>query len=210
MASSRGRRQAVTARPVTAEAPAGTRRARILAHLARHPDLTAHELARLIGTASTVTDLLQDMQLKGQVIARTEWRPQQGRPVHLWRLAPPGTVPPPRSPEAAEIVARRRERYRRATAARRARMRAPATQSAAIPLPDAACRAADPVLFFPEPGDTCAEAQALAVCAGCPVRAQCYARAVQNGERWGIWGGVNFAMTGVSCGADPAQEPEAG
>jgi DNA-binding transcriptional ArsR family regulator len=50
---------------VTAEAAAATRRARILAHLAGHPDLTAHELARLIGTASTVTDLLRDMQLKG-------------------------------------------------------------------------------------------------------------------------------------------------
>jgi Transcription factor WhiB len=138
------------------------------------------------------------MQLKGQVVARTEWRPQQGRPVHLWRLAPPGTVPPPRSSQATEVVARRRERDRRAAAARRARMRAPVPQPAAIVLPGAACRTADPALFFPEPGDTGAEAQALGVCAGCPVRAQCYARAVENGERWGIWGGVNFAMTGVS------------
>jgi hypothetical protein len=181
---------------VTAEAAAGTRRARILAHLAGHPDLTAHELARLIGTASTVTDLLRDMQLKGQVIARTERRPQQGRPVHLWRLAPPGTVPPPRTPPAAEIVARRRERDRRATAARRARMRSPVRQPTAIPLPGAACRTADPSLFFPDPGDTRTQAQAVAICAGCPVRAQCYGRAVQNGERWGIWGGVNFGMTG--------------
>jgi hypothetical protein len=184
--------------PVTAKAAAGTRRARILAHLAGHPDLTAFELARLIGTASTVSDLLRDMQLKGQVIARTEWRPEQGRPVHLWRLAPPGTVPPPRSSRPAEIVARRRERDRRATAARRARMRAPVPQPAALALPGAACRTADPALFFPEPGDTAAEAQALAICAGCPVCAQCYARAVANGERWGIWGGVNFAMTGMS------------
>jgi WhiB family transcriptional regulator, redox-sensing transcriptional regulator len=194
---------------VIAEAVACTRRARILAHLAGHPDLTAHELARLIGTASTVTDLLRDMQLKGQVIARTERRPQQGRPVHLWRLAPPGTVPPPRTSPAAEIVARRREQDRRATAARRARMRPRVRQPAAISLPGAACRAADPALFFPDPGDTRAEAQAVAICAGCPVRAQCYARAVQNGERWGIWGGVNFAMTGASR-AEPGQEPEAG
>jgi hypothetical protein len=200
----------VTARLVTAEAAAGTRRARILAHLARHPDLTAHELARLIGASSTVTDLLRDMQLKGQVIARTEGRPQQGRPVHLWRVAPPGTVPPPRPPQAAEIVARRRERDRRATAARRARMRTLVPQPATIPLPGAACRTADPALFFPEPGDTGAEAQALAVCAGCPVRAPCYARAVQNGERWGIWGGVNFGRTGESRGAEPGQEPETG
>lgn len=35
----------------------------------------------------------------------------------------------------------------------------------------------------------------MGVCAGCPVRAQCYTRAVENGERWGIWGGVNFGMT---------------
>jgi Transcription factor WhiB len=200
----------VTARPVTAEVAAGTRRSRILAHLARHPDLTAHELARLIGTASTLTDLLRDMQLKGQVTARAEWRPQQGRPVRLWRLAPPGAVPPPRPPQPAEVVARRRERDRRATAARRARLRAPVRQPAAIALPGAACRSADPVLFFPEPGDTAAEAQALAVCAGCPVRARCYARAVQNGERWGIWGGVNFAATEVSRGAGPGQEPGAG
>ena len=200
----------MTTRAVIAEAAAGTRRARILTHLARHPDLTAHELARLIGTASTVTDLLRDMQRKGQVLARTEWRPEQGRPVHLWRLAPPGTVPPPRSPEAPEVVVRRRERDRRATAARRARTRAPDPQPAALPLPGAACRTADPVLFFPEPGDTGAEAQALAVCAGCPVRAQCYARAVENGERWGIWGGVNFGTTGMSGSAEPRQEPEAG
>lgn len=183
---------------MTAEAAAGTRRARILAHLAGHPDLTAHELARLIGTASTVTDLLRDMQLKGQVIARTERRPQQGRPVHLWRLTPPGMVPSARPSQPAEIVARRRERHRRATAARRARMRPPVPQPATISLPDAACRTADPVLFFPEPGDTGTEAQAVAICAGCPVRARCYARAVQNGERWGIWGGVNFGMTEVS------------
>jgi hypothetical protein len=118
--------------------------------------------------------------------------------VHLWCLAPPGTIPPPRPSQPAEIVARRRERHRRAAAARRARTRTPVPQPAAISLHSAACRTADPALFFPEPGDTGAEAQALAVCAGCPVRAQCYARAVQNGERWGIWGGVNFGMTGVS------------
>lgn len=195
---------------MTVELAAGTRRARILAHLAGHPDLTAHELARLIGTASTVTDLLRDMQLKGQVIARTERRPQQGRPVHLWRLAPPGTVPPPRSSQPAEVVAPRRERDRRATAARRARMRAPVPQPAAIALPGAACRTADPALFFPEPSDTGTEVQALAICARCPVRAQCYARAVDNGEQWGIWGGVNFGMTGASRSAEPRQEPEAG
>ena len=55
----------------------------------------------------------------------------------------------------------------------------------------------DPALFFPEPGDTATEAQALAVCAACPVRARCYAQAVENAERWGIWGGVNFETAAV-------------
>jgi WhiB family transcriptional regulator, redox-sensing transcriptional regulator len=175
---------------------AGTRREAILAHLAEHPDLTAHELARLIGTPSTVSDLLRDMQLKAQVVCRTEHRPQQGSPVHVWRIAPPGTVPPPRSSEAAEIVARRRERDRRATAARRARLR-PAVPQAAVPLlPGAACSTADPALFFPDPADTAAEAQARAICARCPVRAACYAGAVRRGERFGVWAGVNFETAG--------------
>lgn len=181
---------------------AGTRRAAILARLAGRPDLTAHELARLIGTSSTVSDLLRDMQLKGQVIARTERRPHQGRPVHLWRVAPPGTVPPPRASEAAEIVARHRDRDRRATAARRARMRPAVTRPVAPLLPGAACASADPALFFPDPGDTGTEAQAVAICAGCPARAECYVGAVQRGERFGIWAGVNFET--ASSSARPA------
>jgi WhiB family transcriptional regulator, redox-sensing transcriptional regulator len=179
-----------------AEAAAATRRERILDRLAGRPDLTAHELARLIGTSSTVSDLLQDMQLKGQVVARAERRPHQGRPVHVWRVAPPGTVPPPRTSEAAQIAARKRERDRLATARRRARRRPVVPQLVAPLLPGAACRAADPALFFPDPGDTCAEAQAVAICAGCPARAACYAGAVQRGERFGIWGGVNFEEAG--------------
>jgi hypothetical protein len=59
-------------------------------------------------------------------------------------------------------------------------------------LPAAACAGADPGLFFPEPGDTVTEAVASAICAGCPARAECYATAARNGERAGIWGGVNF------------------
>ena len=105
---------AVTAR-------AGTRRAVILAYLASHPDLTAWELVQAIGAASQINDLLRVMESRAEVVSRTERRPGQGSPVHLWRVAPPGTVPPPRSSAAGEIVARRRERDRRATAAHRAR-----------------------------------------------------------------------------------------
>jgi transcription factor WhiB len=167
-----------------------TRREAILVHLAGHPDLTASELRRVIGSGSDVLPLLRDMQGKAQVVSRAGRRPGQGGPVSLWRLAPPGTVPPPRPPVSAEVLAGRRERDRRATAARRARDRIPFAGAAV--LPGAACPGADPALFFPDPGDTETEARAVAICAGCPARAACYERARLNRERWGIWGGVNF------------------
>lgn len=198
---------------MAAIARAGTRRAAILAHLVSYPDLTAWELVQAIGAASQISDLLRIMENRAEVVSRTERRPGQGCPVHLWRIAPPGTVPPPRSSPTGEIAARRRERDRRATAARRARARVPSVGAAM--LPDAACRGADPDLFFPRNGDTEAEAQAVAICAGCSVRVACYARAVQNGERYGIWGGVNFeiaprrraAAVGESSGCQPGNGP---
>jgi hypothetical protein len=174
-------------------AAAGTRRARILAHLADNPDLTAYDLARAIGAVSTVTDLLRDMESKAQVVSRAARRPGQGRPVHLWRVAPPGTVPPLPTSHAAELAERRRERDRVATAARRARrLGARVPPVGVTALVGAACHGADPALFFPERGDAETEAAALAICAACPVRAACYARAVRNGERYGIWGGRNL------------------
>jgi len=179
-----------------APAPGATRRARILAHLADHPNMTGYELARVIGTTTTVTDLLRAMEYAAEVVATTAWRPQQGRQVRLWRIAPPGTVPRAASP-AADRVKRRREQDRLAAQARRARTRQPGP--AAVALPGAECRTTAQDLFFPEPGDTGAEARALAVCARCPVRAQCYAHAVENGERWGIWGGVNFESEAGRC-----------
>jgi WhiB family redox-sensing transcriptional regulator len=53
-----------------------------------------------------------------------------------------------------------------------------------------ACRSADPDLFFPQPGES-ADA-AMAICAGCPVRAECLELARTNGEQFGIWGGVDL------------------
>ena len=41
--------------------------------------------------------------------------------------------------------------------------------------------------FFPETRE--AEADALAMCSLCPVRAACLAYAVQTGQMFGIWGG---------------------
>jgi Transcription factor WhiB len=59
-------------------------------------------------------------------------------------------------------------------------------------LTGATCLGADPALFFPEPGDTETEAQAVAICVSCPARAACLARALANGECYGIFGGVNL------------------
>ncbi len=41
--------------------------------------------------------------------------------------------------------------------------------------------------FFPEKGESAAEAKAI--CAKCDVREQCLAYALENNERFGIWGG---------------------
>ena len=189
---------------MTAAVAEGSRRARILAHLEDHPGLTAWELGCALGLADgSLRSLLRDMKQKAEVVTASEWRPQQGRQVTLWYVAPPGTVPPPVSPEAA---GRRRRRDRESLRRRRARAcgtARPRLTVAAPLLPAAACRAADPRLFFPPEGDEGAEAKAI--CAGCPVRAECYALAVANGEECGIWGGVDFAA-GVTASATSRRE----
>jgi WhiB family redox-sensing transcriptional regulator len=52
----------------------------------------------------------------------------------------------------------------------------------------AACRGADTEIFYPTTPDE--EAEALALCATCPVRAQCLEDALRNREIYGIWGGT--------------------
>ena len=56
-----------------------------------------------------------------------------------------------------------------------------------------ACLTADPDLFFPVAVGTAASrqvAQALRICAGCPVRQQCLDFAMRTREPVGIWGGT--------------------
>lgn len=54
-----------------------------------------------------------------------------------------------------------------------------------------ACTDADPELFFIERGSPRQMIDdARAVCAACPVKAQCLAWAIQEGARDGIWGGL--------------------
>lgn len=53
----------------------------------------------------------------------------------------------------------------------------------------ALCAQTDPEAFFPEKGGSTREAKA--VCASCEVRAQCLEYALENDERFGIWGGMS-------------------
>lgn len=51
----------------------------------------------------------------------------------------------------------------------------------------AACRGADPDLFFPKRGGRVTRAKRI--CGGCEVRAECLAMALAGNEH-GIWGGL--------------------
>lgn len=56
---------------------------------------------------------------------------------------------------------------------------------------DAACLGCDPALFFPERGNSQGVEAAKAVCAACPVRAECLADALESKETAGIRGGLS-------------------
>lgn len=55
----------------------------------------------------------------------------------------------------------------------------------------AACRGMGPDLFYPPRGAPPTHTEAAkAVCHRCPIRLQCLQTAVEDVERWGIWGGT--------------------
>lgn len=54
---------------------------------------------------------------------------------------------------------------------------------------DSLCAQTDPEAFFPEKGGSTREAKKI--CTSCEVRAQCLEYALQNDERFGIWGGLS-------------------
>jgi len=58
---------------------------------------------------------------------------------------------------------------------------------------DAACRDADPELFFPDSANRYVRAQvktAKLICRGCPVNATCLNWALATDQQAGIWGGL--------------------
>ncbi len=54
---------------------------------------------------------------------------------------------------------------------------------------DALCAQTDPEAFFPEKGGSTRDAKR--VCSSCEVRGECLEYALQNDERFGIWGGLS-------------------
>ncbi|WP_336659049.1 WhiB family transcriptional regulator [Leucobacter sp. USHLN153] len=54
---------------------------------------------------------------------------------------------------------------------------------------DALCAQTDPEAFFPEKGGSTREAKRI--CEGCEVRSECLEYALENDERFGIWGGLS-------------------
>lgn len=54
---------------------------------------------------------------------------------------------------------------------------------------DGLCAQTDPELFFPEKGG--ATKAAKNVCVGCPVKTECLQYALDNAERFGVWGGLS-------------------
>jgi WhiB family redox-sensing transcriptional regulator len=56
----------------------------------------------------------------------------------------------------------------------------------------AACRGANPAIWFPEQGEANNAAYAKKVCHNeCPVRLECLDSAITNTEQHGIWGGLS-------------------
>ena len=175
----------------------GSRQAAAVAHLAEHPGLTAGELARAFGLSSLYKQLAR-LEGLGRVVSVPAWNPGQGREVARWYVAPPAAVPPPVPPADPDQVRLRRERDAAAQRARRARLRGPVSPARFTSLSAAACRTADPDLFFPPdyyedpPARRRRERQAQAFCAGCPARRRCFELADARSEPWGIWGGTDF------------------
>jgi WhiB family redox-sensing transcriptional regulator len=191
--------------PAVTAAPLGPRQAAVLAHLEEHPGLTAGELARAFGLRASLYKQLARLEGMARIVGVPVWDPGQGRTVTHWHVAPVGTVPPIAPPEDPEKLRRRRERDRRASRARRARAAGLTVQPGAEPPPRrrlavvvvaAACRGADPDLFFGPDAERVTdrqrrEAQAKAICAGCPVRVACLAYALDTCQAFGIWGGAD-------------------
>lgn len=67
------------------------------------------------------------------------------------------------------------------------------------------CRVGDPNLWFADTPTDLERAKAL--CAGCPVLAECLAGALARREPWGVWGGEIFERGSVIARKRPRGRP---
>lgn len=74
----------------------------------------------------------------------------------------------------------------------------------------ASCAQTEPELFFPPNGQPIAFEEAAKVCFDCPVREACLNQARARGEKFGVWGGVNFESDGSKEPFDPTAHGRCG
>ena len=74
------------------------------------------------------------------------------------------------------------------------------TTSTAVP-----CQVGDADLWFAENRVDLERAKAL--CAGCPIRGECLATALQRQEPWGVWGGEIIERGTIVAGRRPRGRP---
>ena len=209
---------------MTVHSPA--ERPRILAKLADRPGLTAYELAAALGyrkpDSRRINEIVQRLWNDGALVAGTVYRPGIGREARIYYPAPPGTRPrlTVENPERAE---RRRASNRASKARTRARaagkpvkprgvphLTVPAAASIGRDSERAACRDADPDLFF-GPGSEWPKARAARVakarayCIACPIRSACLEAARANRETYGVWGGIEFETERAQRSAQATQ-----
>jgi WhiB family redox-sensing transcriptional regulator len=104
------------------------------------------------------------------------------------RGVPPRKAPAPRTGQVSAASVTRAVRSL-------AEAPAPGAVLAALVRPSAAwqeealCSQTDPESFFPDKGGSTKAAKA--VCARCPVRAECLEHALAHEERFGVWGGLS-------------------
>lgn len=70
----------------------------------------------------------------------------------------------------------------------------------------ALCAQVDTEIFYPERGDSASADMARKICSLCDVKVQCLEYALEQGERYGIWGGTNerdrrpmLKARGIAC-----------